>query len=265
MRILIYGLQSSGATLVSFVLGQKKGSVVVADLFHDALMPSLGRVSPETERIVAKAVVTERYTLDQHAERFRPDKTILVLREPGSNYVSLKRKQYSDWSGKMEEKFRCLEKHFCCRERFDTVVRYEDLILNPKSFFRTIREAGIETSLKHLKIPRSRLEIVKRNAEMSPWCRKNYRTDWGFGNIKSDNIEVKHVLKSVPVKVQERVTSLCPSVTSYYESYTVPLHVRLQSEMRDFIFERGWRRQVRPYLAKAYRRLRENPLLWKGE
>jgi hypothetical protein len=110
---------------------------------------------------VAKCTITTRYSLDDHESNFAPDKTVLLLRHPGSNYVSLDRKPHRDWSGSIEEKFRLLEAYFQDRGRFDAVLRYEDVVLRPDSFTETLTDTGIKVNGSHYEIPRSRLAILK--------------------------------------------------------------------------------------------------------
>lgn len=248
-RILVYGLQSSGASLTAFLLGQKSDSVVIPDILHDKIAPGLEKIDSGVNRVITKCTITSIYSLDEHESKFNPDRTILLLRDPGINYVSLDRKEHRDMGGSIEEKFRLLETYFQNRDRFDAVVRYEDLIFRPSRLIETLARAEIEVSRSDFEIPRTRLSILRTNAERSPWCRKNYRMVWGLGQVKDDAIESKYALKYVPDVVDKKVSDLCPSAKQYYQSYRAPMFYR----MRYFIKKKMWRNGVRSYLAKSYR------------
>lgn len=251
MKILVYGLQSSGATLATFLLGQKSGSVVVPDLYDNAIVPSLDDVPSDVERKVVKSVVTTHYSLDDHETSFCPDKTVLLLRHPGSNFVSLNQKPYRDRMGSIEEKFQLLEAYFNDRTRFDAVVRYEDLVLRQSAFTASLADAGIEVDPFHYNIPRSRLSILKENADQSPWCRENFQQTWGLGNLKSDKIESKYALKHVPESIVEKVGNLCPSVQNHYKSYRVPPLAKFRSRfIHDIMKVKIWNNKLKPYINK---------------
>jgi hypothetical protein len=222
MRILVYGLQSSGATLATFLIGQKSGSVVVPDLFDDALLPSRNAFSPEARRVVAKCTITTRYSLGEHEANFCPDKKVLVVRHPGSNYVSLDRKLHRDWSGSIEEKFAAADAYFQDRKRhFDAVVRYEDLVFRNSEFREALADAGIEVKSSHYDIPRTRFSVLKSNAERSQWCRENYRVKWGFGRLRSDSIETRYVMKYITNEKEKKVKKLSHNLQRYYQNYDI--------------------------------------------
>ena len=73
------------------------------------------------------------YPLDVHKARFKPDLTVLVLRHPVDNYLSLVHKSYAHESGLMHEKFAVLEGVLTAPPTFDAVVYYEDFVFNPNS------------------------------------------------------------------------------------------------------------------------------------
>ena len=251
-RILVYGLQSSGASLTAFLLGQKNNSLVIPDILHKNLAPKLKSVCKKTERIVVKCTVTSVHSLDEHERKFQPDKTILLVRDPGINYVSLDRKAHRDMGGSIEEKFRLQETYFQNRDRFDAVVRYEDLIFRPSRFIETLARAEIEVKRADFEIPRTRLSILRTNAERSPWCRRNYRMAWGLGQVKADAIESKYALKHVPDVVDEKVKSLCPSLKSLYKKYELPAAYKISYLIKKSI----WRGKIRPYLSGIYKYLK---------
>ena len=70
MRVLVYGMQSSGASLVTLTLAQKRECVAFVDIWNMFAAPEL-----KTDHdIVAKVVVTTAFSLEVHRRRFRPAK-----------------------------------------------------------------------------------------------------------------------------------------------------------------------------------------------
>src|ERR1700743_2471653 len=108
MRVLLYGMQSSGASAIAYTMAQRAECVAFTDIWNMFAAPVL----ETTADVVAKAVVTTAYPLSVHKARFKPDVTILVLRHPVDNYISLAPKIYATESGLVGEKFRVLEKTF---------------------------------------------------------------------------------------------------------------------------------------------------------
>jgi len=54
MKTLIYGMQSSGASLFAYWLSQQNQCLSIIDLYHDQLAPSL-----DHDNVVLKCVVTK--------------------------------------------------------------------------------------------------------------------------------------------------------------------------------------------------------------
>lgn len=88
MRLLIHGMQSSGATTFTRTLAERPGCVALVDIANNFAAPR----ATTTVDFVAKVVVTTAYPLAVHVERFRPDKVVLLLRDPRDNYQSLRTK-----------------------------------------------------------------------------------------------------------------------------------------------------------------------------
>src|SRR2546428_7054869 len=107
MRLMVYAMQSSGASLFTYFLAQRPGSLAIVDVFATSLCPSL-----ETdEDVLVKCTIAGDHKLEDHAERFRPDATLLFLRDPVRNYLSLRTHWYRDHGGRIDDKFRLLEEH----------------------------------------------------------------------------------------------------------------------------------------------------------
>jgi len=68
MRLLVYGMQSSGATAFTLFLAQRPDCLALVDIPNNFAAPRLD--TPVDT--VAKVVVTTAYPLPVHMERFRP-------------------------------------------------------------------------------------------------------------------------------------------------------------------------------------------------
>jgi hypothetical protein len=86
MKLLIYAMESSGASTFCYFLGQRPGSVAVIDVWSECLTPPLDIDVP----VVAKATTTMTHRAVDHTASFRPDKTILFIRDPVAVYASLR-------------------------------------------------------------------------------------------------------------------------------------------------------------------------------
>jgi hypothetical protein len=150
MRLLIYGMQSSGASTLALLLAQKPECSAFADIWTMYVAPTL----PADRAVVAKVVVTTAFPLALHQERFRPDRTILFLRHPQVNYRSLASKGYRNHCGFMEEKFAVLERVFAAKAAYDAVFYYEDLVLDPAGMADAVTRLGAG--------PGSRISCVSR-------------------------------------------------------------------------------------------------------
>jgi hypothetical protein len=175
MKYLIYALQSSGSSLFAFWLSQQPNFIGLIDILDSHITPSI-----DYPNIVAKCTITELFTFEQHKKSFKPDKTVLFVRNPVENYLSLSRKTYKNSCGSIESKFRIFENYFNKKELFDHVVFYEQFIL--KNIPRAIG------SLDLFSFKRSIKEIVDFNFSKSNWCKENFKKKWDIGNIDFKNI-----------------------------------------------------------------------------
>src|SRR6185369_8273907 len=138
MRLLVHGMQSSGATLFTYFLAQRPGCLALVDILNNYAAPRFESALDA----VAKCVVTTAYPIAVHVERFRADKTILLLRDPRDNYFSLADKNYRNHSGLIDETFALLDKLFIARDRFDATVHYEDFLERDPAVLDRIRALG---------------------------------------------------------------------------------------------------------------------------
>ena len=169
MRTLIYGMQSSGASLFCYWMAQQSGSVAVIDLYHDQVAPRIDH--PD---VVLKCVVTRSIGIDAHLESFAPDRVIIFCRNPVENCLSLSEKVYANFGGSIDEKMGVLDA-ILRSGRFRNVVRYEDFIMG-----RFPEDLG---SASNYEFARTIDEVKSYNFENSEWCKQNYKKRWGTGNI----------------------------------------------------------------------------------
>lgn len=147
-KILVYGLQSSGASLFTYFLSQKPHTLGIVDLNNHRVCPQL-----QSEHDIAfKAVITTKWSLQDHLDSFRPDRTILFIRNPYNNYYSLMRKAYADKSGTIDDKFRQLETLFCNRAQFDLTLFYEDFIADANETVRKPNSIGWPTAFPYRRV-----------------------------------------------------------------------------------------------------------------
>jgi len=217
LRVFIYGMQSSGASLVSFFLAQKQNTIAIIDLWNHCEAPYLE--DAHDKDIVLKCVVTTAVPLETHLLNFKPDKKILVLRHPCFNYASLKNKDYGNQCGSVEEKFKILDSIFDQRDQFDLVIMYEDFIFSPNKVLKQIQEIGCDPNLDNFNFNRSKEEILNFNLQHSEWCKNFYKRRWNFGNIdfQKNTYELFKVFKYISLKDILTVRSLCPSLCDYYK------------------------------------------------
>ena len=212
MRTLIYALQSSGASLFTFFMGQKPDSIVIVDLHSSNLAPSLANVQKD---IFLKCVITTKYTLDDHINSFNPDKLIFVVRNPYDNYASLNRKKWRYENGFINDKFVSLEKCFANRGRFDKMIRYEDFILDKNGTIELLKDFGVTEN--SYAFPRTLRVMRDYNRDNCDWCATN-GGKYGRGKIhfRGPMINPKLVCKTISEEDRKLVETLCPSVCEFY-------------------------------------------------
>lgn len=162
MRTLLYGLQSSGASYVTWCRCQDSNTIGIIDLWNRQRAP-LAQVFGDSS-VVMKATIGKVWSLEDHVTRFQPDKTILVTRELKANLASLRAKPYGKDGGSIKEKvaiYQALD-----RDSFDEVICFEEFLLGTP-----LPERNLE-------------EILRFNKEHSAWCRKHFLNGWGFGGLR---------------------------------------------------------------------------------
>lgn len=221
MKILVYGMQSSGASLFTFFLAQKPKTFAIVDLLDVKAAPKF-KDSIDND-IVIKCMITNKITLSEHLKNFKPDKTILFIRNPADNYASLKTKPYVNGRGFIDDKFKALEETFKNRQKFDLVIFYEVFILNPSKVLKELKKINFEVKRYFFEFKRTKEDISKFNLEHKDWCGDSFRNRLSFGNIHFHAFASKTELRKVAMfkttskKERGKVRELCPSLYKFYE------------------------------------------------
>ena len=211
MRILIYAMQSSGASTLAFLLGQHPACSAFVDIWTMYAAPAL----PGTDDVVAKVVVTTSFPLALHQERFRPDRTILFLRHPGANYRSLASKSYKNHCGFIEEKFILLDQIFSARSDFDSVLYYEDLIFNPEKTLQAVADLGWPCDPGFLRMPRNAADMIAANQRRYPFLAD--RLQYGIGKYRIGKLTAEFADLIESPDADADVGQLCPELTAHYQ------------------------------------------------
>jgi len=222
MRWLVYGLQSSGASLFSYFLAQAEDAIAVIDLRarrREWLRRRETPVAPELEAtgpVVVKCVVTTRVSFEEHRDSFGPDRSILFLREPCANLASLRAKPYARHGGRIDEKLALLEHYHAERHIFDAVFHFEDFVADPPGSVERLRALGWPALLAHYEFPASLDEVVRRSRERSPWCDRTFGRYWGTGNARGNAVDANLLALRSSKQDRARIASLCPGLLAAY-------------------------------------------------
>jgi hypothetical protein len=214
MRLFIYGMESSGASTFCLFLGQRPGSVAVVDLWSHCLAPPLEVTAP----IVLKATANTTYWARDHVASFRPDGSILFLRDPVAVYRSLTKYEYANYEGTVEEKLARFDQEYS-EAGFDLVLRYEDFICRDPALLAAVEGLGWPCHMGFYDLPR-RIERIRRtNFAESPWLEREFDKSWGFGNFKGSSVSGDFAGTDHPPEIAAKVATLCPNLTALYAAH----------------------------------------------
>jgi hypothetical protein len=226
MRILIYGLQSSGASYFTYLLGQNPNSAVILDLFNKCLMPELAEVNDEKD-LIGKCVITTKYAIQDHQKSFQPDRTILFLRHPFHNYQSLINKTYAHQNGTVQQKFEVLEHLFKDNANyFDLIVHYEDIFFRPNALSTKLNKHQIPFKKWYFNGHRSLDNIVNHTKAQSKWLTDNFNFTWGCGNLNFKGDLKRSVFKEIKPFTRKMVKKHTPEVLKHYKRYKPELKTK---------------------------------------
>ena len=212
MRLFVHGMQSSGATAFTLFLAQRPDCLALVDILNNYAAP---RVETDKDMVV-KAVVTTAYPLEVHVERFRPDKTILLLCDPRDNYQSLKTKNYRNHSGLMEEKFQVVERLFRHRDRFDAVIHYEDFVAHDPAVMATVNALGWPVTAGYHQYQRRHEELLRALWDNVPHLMAEI--EFAMGNVRGHAVSEGFRDKPRDAEVDARLEHLCPSLLAHYRA-----------------------------------------------
>ncbi len=210
MRLLIHAMQSSGATAFTRMLAERPGCLALTDIANNFAAP---RITTPLD-FVAKAVITTAYPLATHVERFRPDRVVLLLRDPRDNYESLSTKLYRHHSGLMEEKFILLDQLFAERQRFDAVVHYEDAVTPHPAVLAEMARLGWPVNPDWYRYTRSYDDILSSLWAAEPTLMSTM--DTVFGNARGPCLSDRFRDKPRNPETETLLEELCPRLLAHY-------------------------------------------------
>jgi hypothetical protein len=211
MRLLLYGMQSSGASILAFTFAQRPDSLAYVDIWNTYAAPEISSFDGD---IVAKVVVTTAFSLEAHRRRFRPDVTILALRHPGDTFDSLFGKPYANDNGLMDEKFSVVERVFREGRGFDHLFHYEDFAFCPDKVIDQCNSVGWKIDIHALLFARSHQEIQDANIASCPEIER--RLQYGPGNIQPHALLRGRARFSQPWGKTAHLPQICPSLFEHY-------------------------------------------------
>lgn len=212
MKLLVYGMQSSGATAFTLFLAQRPDCLALVDIPNTYAAP---RVDPPMD-MVAKAVVTTAYPPAVHIERFRPDKTVLLLRDPRDNYQSLKTKPYANLSGLLDEKFQLMDQVFAERAQFDAVVEYEDVVARDPAVLDRVSALGWPVEESFYRFARRHDAIIGALWRHVPDLFQ--RMEIVFGNVQGKEVSERFRDKPRDAALDAHLETLCPHLLAHYRA-----------------------------------------------
>jgi tetratricopeptide (TPR) repeat protein len=181
VRILFYGLQNCGATLLAMLAGQRPDSLVVPDLWTMYAAPRADDVPGD---VCLKATVTTSFPLARHVERFRPDHVFVVTRRPEDNLVSLQRKPYANHDGTIAEKFEVVDSVVADLPAAATHVLFEDVMQDPAALCGALADLGWTLPPDALELGRTALDMERTLWEQAPGLYAEVQ--WGVGEARPD-------------------------------------------------------------------------------
>lgn len=213
MRVLVYGLQNSGATLVTLYIGQRSGTLVVPDLWTMFCAPR----GPFEQDLCVKVTITESFPLETHVAAFEPDFKILVVRRPIDNWLSLRKKSFANHDGTIEQKFARADDVFLHRSDFDAFIVFEDFVSFPALLSESLRNAGWDLPADADCFPRSTLDMERYIWSTAPYLYRQIQ--WGVGQARIQALENISLGYSDDPQARAFCERHCPNLHRFYEEH----------------------------------------------
>lgn len=188
MKILIYTLQSSGATLFSYLMSQRENSIGILDLYNTELSPSINHNKFD---IILKCTVSENYSLEQHIKSFLPDKVILFKRNESDIIKSLSKKPHANLGGNIQKKFEIFnsEVNKNSKKSFNLEYSYEEMINGNISKLKFFIDSSAYNATRTIE------NIIDFSNKNCSWCKENFKKKWWIGCINPRQGSIK-ILKN---------------------------------------------------------------------
>lgn len=206
-------MQSSGASAFTLFLAQRPDCVALVDIPNNFAAPRVDRSM--TKDMVVKAVITTAYPAAVHMQRFRPDRTILFLRDPRDNYKSLSDKNYRNYSGLMDEKFILLDQIFAERHAFDAVIHYEDFVARSPCVTDAVNSLGWPVDERNYSYVKKHDEIFAALWENFPEIYQ--MMEMAFGNVRGSEVDPRFVSTLHDEEIDNKLRVLCPRLLGHYK------------------------------------------------
>jgi len=212
MRLLLYGLQNSGATLLALLAGQRPGSIVLPDLWTMHAAPEIS----DRYDVCVKATVTTAFPLERHVERFRPDLVVMVVRRPVDNLLSLRHKSYAGHDGTLEEKFAIADGHFAERDGIDLVLHFEDVVDAADQLTEPLAAVGWVLPTDATRFPRRPVDMERTIWRRMPELYADVQ--WGTGEARLDPLASIRLGSASNDEAAIFCSRHAPQLHKYYES-----------------------------------------------
>src|SRR5262249_31400525 len=157
------------------------------DVYCGELVPPAADC-PRDRPVVAKATISRELTFAEQAERFRPHRTVFVLRHPAQTYVSLMRKECSGMGRDPDHKRGRLERDFAQRDQFDAVVHYEDVVLRPEIALGELRRVDPSMTVGAFALERRARDVIAATRAVEPFG-EQFGKVWDKGNVDARAID----------------------------------------------------------------------------
>jgi len=214
-HMCLFGLQSSGASLVAFFLAQRAGATAIVDLYNERMIPDgvIRQKGPFLVKATCPPINGPQY-LQSIRRAIGAEYTYLVLRNPWCAFASnLVRRP----SAKILEKFHTMDSTLQRFDLYDAILCYEDLVLTPQRVREAVSHWPLPSNASCF--PRSFREILAETLRRGDWAaRKKRRGLMGTGNVHgiragrvslTPSLLPRHVSRSQHTEVLQAAPCMC--------------------------------------------------------